>query len=231
MKGTAALVVAAVAGLTSSTAFAADLNVSEPAPMPGIVDVSNWDGPYVGVFAGYGWGDYEEDNGFRSNPTGWLLGVSLGADFAVSNGIVAGVVADAAWSEMGSDNGIYAFDIDWAGSLRGRLGLDAGALLPYLTAGLTVAGATGDLSVGVSDSNLHVGWTAGAGLEFAATESLSVDFLYRYSTTVRRRTMPALASTRVALPPIRSRSGSTGASDPPHGFDVLPRSRVGKFVL
>ena len=31
------------------------------------------------------------------------------------------------------------------------------------------------------DDATHVGWTAGAGVEFAATENLSVDLAYRYS--------------------------------------------------
>ena len=32
-----------------------------------------------------------------------------------------------------------------------------------------------------SASATYVGWTAGAGVEFAATEDLSIDLLYRYS--------------------------------------------------
>ncbi len=31
------------------------------------------------------------------------------------------------------------------------------------------------------DSNTHIGWTIGAGVEFAATDNLSIDLLYRYS--------------------------------------------------
>ncbi len=31
------------------------------------------------------------------------------------------------------------------------------------------------------DSNTHVGWTAGAGVEFAVTEDVSLDLLYKYT--------------------------------------------------
>jgi len=165
----------------SSAAHAADLIIDEPAA--GVVDVSgNWDGPYIGVFAGYGAGTYEEAAGFEADTSGWLAGVALGANFTVTDGIVAGIVGDIAWSNIGFEDVFGDANIDWVGSLRGRLGFDGGAFLPYLTAGLAVAGATVHNNIsGLSDSGTHVGWTVGAGVEFAATENLSIDLLYRYS--------------------------------------------------
>jgi outer membrane immunogenic protein len=177
------ILLATVAGVgLMSSAYAADLIIEEPVVEEvGVIDLGGtWDGPYVGIFAGYAWGNYEEDGGaFEADIEGWLIGAAVGANFTVTNGIVAGVVADLAWSDIGFDNGGYAFHTDWIGSLRGRLGFDGGQFLPYLTAGLAVAGATAEGAV--SDSNTHIGWTAGAGVEFAATENLSVDLLYRYS--------------------------------------------------
>lgn len=180
-KFTLLLAVGASVLAISSAARAADLIIDEPAA--GVVDVSgNWDGPYIGVFAGYGAGTYEETAGFEADISGWLAGVALGANFTVADGIVAGIVGDIAWSNIGFDDGFGDANLDWVGSLRGRLGFDGGAFLPYLTAGLAVAGATIHNSVtDISDSATHVGWTVGAGVEFAATENLSVDLLYRYS--------------------------------------------------
>ncbi|WP_197279448.1 outer membrane protein [Devosia sp. A16] len=165
----------------SSAAHAADLIIDEPAV--GVVDVTgNWDGAYIGVFGGYGAGNYSEDGGFETDVSGWLAGVALGANFTVSSGIVAGIVGDIAWSNIGYDEPFGTSQLDWIGSLRGRLGFDGGAFLPYLTAGLAVANNTIDNDIsGLSDSNVHVGWTVGAGVEFAATENLSVDLQYRYS--------------------------------------------------
>ena len=174
----ALLTTVAGAGLMSSV-YAADLIVDEPAPV-GVVDVSgNWDGVYVGVFAGYGWGSYQEIGDPDLDLSGWLVGVNLGADFTVSDGIVLGVVGDIAWSDVGLVDGIYSYNVDWVGSLRGRLGFDGGAFLPYLTAGLAVAGASAEAIF--SDSQTHIGWTVGAGVEFAVSEDLSLDLLYRYS--------------------------------------------------
>lgn len=165
-----------VAGLALvSGAQAADLIIDEPAA--GVVEVAggNWDGLYVGAFVGGLAGTFEEiDDGDEFDVSGWLAGVNLGANFTVADGIVVGVVGDIAWSNAESDDELFA--VDWTGSLRGRLGFDGGAFLPYLTAGLAVAG--GEIS---GTNETHVGWTVGAGVEFAVAENLSVDLLYRYS--------------------------------------------------
>ena len=96
-----------------SSAHAADLIISEPAPSVGIVDVGgNWDGVYVGAFAGYGWGTVNDDDallGLTSGDdtldlTGWQLGVHAGANFTVSEAIVAGIVADIAWTDLSGED-------------------------------------------------------------------------------------------------------------------------------
>ena len=163
-----------VAGLALvSGAQAADLIIDEPAA--GVVEVAggNWDGLYVGAFVGGLAGTF--DNGTEYDISGWLAGVNLGANFTVADGIVLGVVGDVAWSNAENQDGA-PLSVDWTGSLRGRLGFDGGAFLPYLTAGLAVAG--GEVS-GINET--HVGWTAGAGVEFAVADNISVDLLYRYS--------------------------------------------------
>lgn len=192
---TVLLATVAAAGLMSS-AYAADLIINEPAPA-GVVDVSgSWDGAYVGVFAGAGWGFADHNsgsppnfpNGYDIDLSGWLLGVQAGANFTVGNGLVAGVVADAAWSNVegslvtGGAPGTITQTIDWMGTLRGKLGFDGGAFMPYLTGGLAVAGATRESSgTGISDSQTHVGWTVGAGVDFAVSEDVSINLEYLYA--------------------------------------------------
>lgn len=192
---TVLLATVAAAGLMSS-AYAADLIINEPAPA-GVVDVGgNWDGAYVGVFAGAGWGFADHNsgspplfpNGYDIDLSGWLLGVQAGANFTVGNGLVAGVVADAAWSNVegsllvGGGIGTITQTIDWMGTLRGKLGFDGGAFMPYLTGGLAVAGATREVSgTSASDSQTHVGWTVGAGVDFAVSEDVSINLEYLYA--------------------------------------------------
>src|SRR5690606_3654240 len=73
--------------------------------------------------------------------------------------------------------------IDWQGSLRGIVGFDGGAFLPYLTGGLAFANATrhSPLFGGEDADATHIGWTVGAGVKFAVTDNMNIDLLYRYS--------------------------------------------------
>jgi outer membrane immunogenic protein len=196
-----ALAAAAVAATTA--VHAADLIIDEPAPV-GVVDVGgNWDGPFIGIFGGYGSlvADDQTDEPVI-DLAGWLVGASLGANFTLADGIVAGVVGDLAWSNIAGDDGIgYEVDVDWVGSLRARIGFDGGAFLPYLTGGLAVAGATIDETNNgtPAESNTHIGWTVGAGVEFAATENLSIDLLYRYTDYGAQTYTPAGSPLEVTL--------------------------------
>jgi len=158
-----------------SGAQAADLIIDQPAA--GVVEAAsgNWDGLYVGAFVGGLGGTFDVDGApVEWDVSGWLAGVNLGANFTVADGIVLGVVGDVAWTNAEHD--VEPFSVDWTASLRGRLGFDAGSFLPYLTAGLAVAGGEID---GANET--HVGWTVGAGVEFAVADNISVDLLYRYS--------------------------------------------------
>jgi outer membrane immunogenic protein len=174
-----------------SGAQAADLLVNSPAPNygGGYASSGGWDGAYIGGFVGYGWGTVlDDDGGFlldddKLAADGWLAGVTLGANFTVTQGFVLGVAGDVAWSGMGGYEPLPTdldVDINWTTSLRGRAGFDGGAFMPYLTAGVAVAGATANLA-GAESSQMHFGWTAGGGVEVAATEQISVDLQYRYS--------------------------------------------------
>lgn len=194
MNRYAIALLAGVAGVSlASAASAADLIISEPAPIVPIVETAggNWDGVYVGAFAGFGWGtltdedDYFGDGaGSEYDGDGWKLGVAAGADFTFSEALVAGIVADIAWSNLsGEDEAIdLEYSSDWSGSIRGRLGFDGGAFLPYVTAGIAFADNTvTDNLTDVEDSAVHVGWTAGAGVEFAVADNVSLDLQYRYT--------------------------------------------------
>jgi outer membrane immunogenic protein len=145
---------------------------------------------YVGAFAGYGWGTLTDEFGYfiggvgaEHSSSGWQLGATVGADFTLAETIVAGIAADIAWANIGGeDAGGLEFNTDWAGSVRGRIGFDGGAFLPYVTAGLAFAAVTvTDIVSSNEDTMTHVGWTAGAGIEFAVADNVSLDLQYRYS--------------------------------------------------
>lgn len=158
--------------LLTTQAFAADLIIDTPVE-PGVVTVSgDWEGAYVGIFGGYAAGELTEDAA-GIDIDGWLVGFAAGYDVYLSDSIVGGIVADIAWNDIDDD---ADFSSDWNGSLRARLGYDAGAFLPYVTGGL--AFINGDDTV---TTNTHWGWTVGAGVEVAVSEQLSLDLQYRYT--------------------------------------------------
>lgn len=184
---------AGVAGVSLvSAASAADLIIDQPAEALPVVSTSggNWDGVYVGAFAGYGWGTLTDEDGYFNvagteyDLEGWQLGVNVGANFTVSEALVAGIVADVAWNNLSGEDTVDLLnsEVDWSGSVRGRLGIDAGSFLPYVTAGLAFANNTlTDTDLDIEDTQTHIGWTVGAGVEFAVADNVSIDLLYRYS--------------------------------------------------
>lgn len=183
-RHTAAFAAAVFAVGSSSFAFAADFvgDMSIPDVNAGL-QVRNWDGPFVGVFGGYERGTVTSPITFDLN--GALLGVNAGANFTLENGVVLGVVGDIAWSNATDPDVIAppgAFDVNWFGSVRGKVGYDVGYFMPYVTGGLALAGGKLTATAGnVVASNTHYGWTVGAGVEVKATDHIGIDLSYRYS--------------------------------------------------
>lgn len=174
----------------ASASQAADLIVNTaPVVAPVVSTGGNWDGAYIGAFAGYGWGTLSEETDALLltddlDVNGWKVGVVAGADFTVSEAIVAGIAADIAWDNASGEVDDFAYDVNWSGSVRGRLGFDGGAFLPYVTAGLAFANATATDTLAdpaLDDSQTHIGWTAGAGVEFAVADNVSLDLQYRFT--------------------------------------------------
>lgn len=180
----------------ASAAQANDLIIND-APLSAGVVQGNWDGGFVGVFGGGAIADLEFPTEmstfpFSFAPEGWMLGVDAGFNFSLGNGLVLGVVGDIAWAEIEDGFGLggtgISSNIDWLGSLRARIGYDAGNFMPYLTGGLAAAhhtleftGEGGDGPESISEDNTHLGWTLGAGVEFAVADNLSIDASYRYN--------------------------------------------------
>lgn len=118
--------------------------------------------------------------GFNAMPAGsWMWGVE-GDLNAVGNTItfMPGAI-------LGQDPTSQAgFRTDWIGTLRARLGFDAGTVLFYGTGGVAVGGVqynTNDNGFNVAaQNNTMVGWTAGFGAEMPLSErcSIAAEFLH-----------------------------------------------------
>jgi outer membrane immunogenic protein len=186
---------------TALPAAAADLPA--PSAPPSFEALAHdWSGVYVGGNVGYTYGTSAAtyDNSLlaafaiSSNPAGWSIGLGLGANQELANGLVLGVDGDINYGSITSTipdtlaaallrpGNTITSNTDWSGSIRGKVGFAAGQLLPYLTAGLAVANASVSATDGpVSQSAILAGWTAGAGLEYAIDENWSAKAEYLYT--------------------------------------------------
>lgn len=162
----------------------------------------SWEGAYVGLHAGYGWGDVsvkDTTGGVTPGPfdytaRGFLGGASAG--YNLQAGItVVGIEADIGYlglngrgiipssdpahhQDITLDGGLY-------GDITGRLGFVRGNALFYGKGGLALYGGEalqkttkpGFVSHG---TGTFTGWTAGGGLEFALTPhtTLKVEYLH-----------------------------------------------------
>lgn len=132
--------------------------------------------------------DRETTAGFSNSfdADGFIGGVHLGVNFQ-SGSFVYGIEADIEGGNVeGDDDGVGGavdrFDLQWMGSVRGRLGYAWDRLLVYGTAGVAFADVEADADDFVaSDSNTHTGWTVGAGAEFALNEQWTTRLEYRYA--------------------------------------------------
>ena len=171
MKLTGKLVLAAVAFTAlTGTAMAADLYVPPAAaPVATPVAAPSWNGPYVGATVGYGW--YNPNS---SANNAWSVGAQLGYNFEVSNPIVLGVQGDINWVGFNQTFGNTTGNNGWNGAVVGRLGYDAGSVMPYVEAGVAF------LNINNGPSTNYTGWTAGAGVEFMLADQWSANVEYRY---------------------------------------------------
>jgi outer membrane immunogenic protein len=189
------LIAVALIGL-ASPAMAADLPVPvAPPPVPYYAPVKsyNWSSVYIGGNVGYGYAtaSLSDDFGdsFNENLTGVIGGGQIGANYQIG-ALVFGIEADFDASDQthtGSAFGISETDqINWIGTVRGRIGGAYDRWFFYATAG----GGEGKLSENLSTpfgsinaSQTHAAWAVGAGIEYGITEYLSARVEYLYLDT------------------------------------------------
>jgi outer membrane immunogenic protein len=185
----------ATALLVTTPAFAADLGWNGGnggGSLYSPTSAANWSGFYAGVNGGYGWGTLTRKpvGGVEteSNSSGWNLGAQAGYNVDMG-GFVLGGEADINWTSIGREEDLGAVGtskvgMDAYGTVRGRAGVVFGQVMPYATLGVAwgrgTASVTSPSDVITSQSKNHLGWTAGVGLEAAATDNITIKAEYLY---------------------------------------------------
>lgn len=185
----------AFAALLTSAAHSADAVVEPAAPPAAPVAAYDWTGLYVGGTLGYGWGSYTPFDATGNGPSidvdnflyGGLIGYNwqhnnlvFGLEADIQNGpdgITAQGTSGPTWS---CNTGDCNADINYWGSVRGRLGFAHNEWLFYGTGGW----AYGDVDGGIFNSDQQGGgsadgWAAGAGIEWGYQNwSARVEYLH-----------------------------------------------------
>jgi outer membrane immunogenic protein len=186
LLGTTALV--AVTLFASLPVVAADM----PAPVvkaPAAVaaPLFNWSGFYGGVFVGRDWGKFVTDQDDVGRPKGWIAGGLAGVNYQAGN-IVVGLEGDIGMGRTkgGADGGVIdGADIRAMANARLRLGIAADRLLLFIAGGPSWLNANMDHSSSTPHGKAWVrGWTAGLGIDWAASDNgvLRLEYLYgKYS--------------------------------------------------
>jgi outer membrane immunogenic protein len=129
----------------------------------------------------------------------WLAGAQAGYNWQ-SNAVVYGVEADIAAMHLNTElNATLATaspttanansDMDWYGTLRGRLGWSSGPFLFYGTAGLaygrveldsSISKPSRSLFLNSQTSSVRAGWVAGAGIDYLWRPNVILNVQYQY---------------------------------------------------
>ncbi len=176
MTKTLACAAVLAAALIASPVFAADLPTKAPAFAAAPFNGYNWNGTYVGVNLGYQWGKVTNWGG--GSPDGVAGGGQFGHNWQFGQFVVGGE-ADVQASAADDMFGAYKFSNPWFGTVRGRAGFAMNNILLYLTGGFAYGGGRVNFA-GLTESQTHVGWTAGGGIEVGLTQNWSAKAEYLY---------------------------------------------------
>jgi outer membrane immunogenic protein len=141
----------------------------------------NWSGLYVGVNGGGAWNGGNIDPGFES-PSGGFGGGQIGYNWqgVWHPNLVLGVEADFQGADVSGSTptifGPFKSELNWFGTVRGRLGYAFDRALIYGTGGF----AYGEVKNTFFPTETQTGWVAGGGVEYKLSPAWSAKAEYQF---------------------------------------------------
>jgi outer membrane immunogenic protein len=169
-----------------------------PPPAYPLVKLYDWTGFYVGIngggaFGNVPWNSVPNLTSGSQSMSGGIVGGTAGYNLQTGEPYVFGVEADLDWAGMKATmapaacagqggSGICELRDPLFATTRLRFGYAFDRFLPYVTGGVAIAWLKADIvgePFGQAPST-QLGWTAGAGLEYAITDALraKVEYLH-----------------------------------------------------
>jgi len=201
LRLTNAILLVASASLISLSALAADLPArTQPAAPVAYTTPFSWTGFYVGGELGWIRTDPEYTTGAVLLGTPFVTSATTGKD-GLSYGVLAGYNYQMGNVVLGVEGDFQGWTVGkirytaitgdfltahskWGGAIRGRLGYAADHLLFFVTGGAAfVSNETSIPTTGITigGDDTRVGWTAGAGIDYAISNNWFTGVEYRYS--------------------------------------------------
>lgn len=196
----------AAASLLTISAYAADLGIPSAPPQP-VIPPFTWTSCYAGVHAGGGWGkkDLTDSVGIFTSITnyssvsddvsGYQVGGQIGCDYQFASTWLVGIAGAASGGNISKtvtipipsvpDAASFKSTTDFLASITGRIGYAWHRWMLYGKGGVALVGDryhTDDLAglFFFDATENRIGWTAGAGVEWAFTPEWSVRLEYDY---------------------------------------------------
>jgi outer membrane immunogenic protein len=199
-RACALLVAACLGACITQAASALDLNSLTPPPAPTQPQNPDWAGFYLrshsGGFDSIPWTTIAPSNGFASpGAAARPVSDSIGYNFQSGN-LVFGLEGSLAAANFDGrftapylpalNSAAWSPNMNWLGTVTGKIGYSFGQWLPYAKAGFATADVGSPLQgasqLGAfSQSTQLSGWTAGVGLEYQITPKLSLGLEYLYT--------------------------------------------------
>ena len=181
---------------SAGTSFGADLPrpaYKAPPLAPEYIAPFTWTGFYIGLNGGYAWGKADVSNSVASFTTdtqdGWLIGATAGYNlqtgvwvWGLEGDIDYALIKGNATNTATCGAGSCEVKNTWFATARARIGYAGwNNFMPYITGGGAFAGLKVEPSTGASSSDTTIGWTAGAGVEYAFLGNWSAKLEYLYA--------------------------------------------------